>query len=413
MLPKPVSSIFGLPRQTRYRCCGVKRKAQAQDVDSERQQGRQTSYYQTLNVAIKASAADIHSAYKRRALATHPDKGGSVVEFQHVQEAFEALSDVAKRRAYDETLSDMTPTCKLGYQSFSCKRRAKKCINTLNDKLSSLLQRMSPGCRREVILRRLDSAQRADLEKHMLSEKAKAGRSKGFIEAELCDSDTRKRAGVHRVARTGRYYARVFVQGFGLQSHARKELTDAIEDNADLMELACKLKLEYFNSQASDRSPPWKLQAALPAGLVASVQLIVYNRHFIGNRPLQLNFKTLTDGLDAWAELQEAKGTTLFRGNGITAAYSPQAAKDQWQRMKSVYLKFASCRHGSRAQLAEELRFREKQQLPRRLKRDCTLWQRRQGETAKLAAAKSDVSDGMLVRCVERLLKHHARLTLR
>eukprot|EP00913_Durusdinium_trenchii_P007779 g7303.t1 len=43
----------------------------------------------------------VHAAYKQRALETHPDKGGSHDEFLAVKEAFEILSDYAKRAQLD------------------------------------------------------------------------------------------------------------------------------------------------------------------------------------------------------------------------------------------------------------------------------------------------------------------------
>ncbi|CAJ1406155.1 unnamed protein product [Effrenium voratum] len=58
-------------------------------------------HYKALQLTRDASIAEVHKAYRRRALETHPDKGGSEQAFRLVREAFELLSDVAKRRAYD------------------------------------------------------------------------------------------------------------------------------------------------------------------------------------------------------------------------------------------------------------------------------------------------------------------------
>ena len=48
-----------------------------------------------LGVARDAPPEDVRRAYHRKALASHPDKGGSAAAFQQVKEAFE----VAKRPA--------------------------------------------------------------------------------------------------------------------------------------------------------------------------------------------------------------------------------------------------------------------------------------------------------------------------
>ncbi|CAJ1431240.1 unnamed protein product [Effrenium voratum] len=67
--------------------------------------GRATfGHYDVLGLARSASAAQIHAAYRRRALATHPDKGGNVEEFRRVVAAFEELADARRRAAYDRAL---------------------------------------------------------------------------------------------------------------------------------------------------------------------------------------------------------------------------------------------------------------------------------------------------------------------
>lgn len=61
-------------------------------------------HYDVLGVARTATAAEIHAAYKRRALATHPDKGGDPRDFHRVKTAFEELSDETRRMNYDRGL---------------------------------------------------------------------------------------------------------------------------------------------------------------------------------------------------------------------------------------------------------------------------------------------------------------------
>eukprot|EP00930_Biecheleria_cincta_P005098 TRINITY_DN106018_c0_g1_i1.p1 TRINITY_DN106018_c0_g1~~TRINITY_DN106018_c0_g1_i1.p1 ORF type:complete len:478 (+),score=105.33 TRINITY_DN106018_c0_g1_i1:50-1483(+) len=59
------------------------------------------SFYEALGLDPSASESDIRFAYRRRALATHPDKGGTAESFRLVVEAFETLIDSARRAAYD------------------------------------------------------------------------------------------------------------------------------------------------------------------------------------------------------------------------------------------------------------------------------------------------------------------------
>jgi len=63
--------------------------------------------YDLLQVAPTASTAEISTAYRRRALETHPDRTGdssSQALFQQVQAAFELLRDATRRREYDASL---------------------------------------------------------------------------------------------------------------------------------------------------------------------------------------------------------------------------------------------------------------------------------------------------------------------
>jgi curved DNA-binding protein CbpA len=51
-----------------------------------------------------AHGSEIRAAYRRQALATHPDKGGDPDNFRRVVAAFEELGDESRRAAYDRNL---------------------------------------------------------------------------------------------------------------------------------------------------------------------------------------------------------------------------------------------------------------------------------------------------------------------
>ncbi len=62
------------------------------------------NHYELLGVKPDASAAEIRTAYRKAALATHTDKGGSDEAFIAVSKAYAVLEDDTSRGAYDRSL---------------------------------------------------------------------------------------------------------------------------------------------------------------------------------------------------------------------------------------------------------------------------------------------------------------------
>jgi len=394
---------MGMPRQVRTPLVGGRKRAHA-CLNEAQPKDHPSSHYETLDVSVSADAAEIHNAYKRRALATHPDKGGDVAEFQTVLNAFQTLSDEASRHLYDEQLGDLLPKQRHGIclGKVCCKRRSKQQGQTdlymFNQRLSQLLQKMSPACRRDTILQRLNKSQRASLEEHICGEKAKPETSPS-----PCPVSLRSPTGVYRASRTGGHYAKVFVSGLGFQGHIRQNHGDAINDHAGLMKVADYLRRSFL--ETSMPLQPSELEVGLPPGLVASVQVYFYNRHFLGHRHLQLNFKTLAEGLEAWGELQKA------RESARPVADSAELALKQWQRVREAYLKFAG-RRTCIEDLEAKLLVWEKEHLPVRAEMECKLLRRQQDQRKKatLSSKAADSSDCALLRAVDRLLNVQVQL---
>jgi len=287
---------MGMPRRpiNKAHLLGSKKCARISCFDAALGDSHPSSYYETLDVPDTADASVIHAAYKRRALATHPDKGGDVAEFQRVLDAFQTLSDGARRELYNRQLLEQGLRPHFGKSQ--CRRRAETRLHTFNQKLAKLLWRMSPDCRRDTILRRLNKSQRADLEKHLRAEKCQPDESPC---SDLEQSKIRDSTGVYRASRAGGFYAKVFFSGLGLQGHVRKEREDAVHDHAGLTKVADHLGQLGLDSSVIGSEQASQLDGVFPAGLVASVQVYFYNRQFLGHRHLQLNFKTLAEGLEA------------------------------------------------------------------------------------------------------------------
>lgn len=61
----------------------------------------ETRFYDLLGVSTSSTVEEIKTAYRKKALQNHPDKGGDPKKFQDISEAYSVLSDPKKRSMYD------------------------------------------------------------------------------------------------------------------------------------------------------------------------------------------------------------------------------------------------------------------------------------------------------------------------
>jgi DnaJ-class molecular chaperone len=64
-----------------------------------------SDHYTALGLASSASLADVKKAFRQKASFYHPDRNDAddaAARFRAVQEAYDVLSDDAKRQAYDD-----------------------------------------------------------------------------------------------------------------------------------------------------------------------------------------------------------------------------------------------------------------------------------------------------------------------
>lgn len=78
-------------------------------------------YYDILGVSKTANDAEVKSAFRKKAMEHHPDKGGSAEKFKEINEAYQVLSNKEARARYDRfgsSFDDMRSQGFSGFQGF-------------------------------------------------------------------------------------------------------------------------------------------------------------------------------------------------------------------------------------------------------------------------------------------------------
>jgi curved DNA-binding protein CbpA len=122
------------------------------------------NHYQVLGISIGADTQVIRRAYRRLALALHPDRAGDefTAAFQKVAAAYEILSDPVKRARYDDRLARTAP--RATKRAPSTKATPRELMARVSGPLRSLI---ASG-----ILRRIDAE---SFELYLTRDEAEAG----------------------------------------------------------------------------------------------------------------------------------------------------------------------------------------------------------------------------------------------
>lgn len=94
------------------------------------------NFYQILNISSLASQEEIKKAYKKLVVQYHPDKniGKENTEeiFKKILEAYETLSDIEKRKRYDQTIQEDISTLKNTNKNTETNKTTNKNTNFTN-----------------------------------------------------------------------------------------------------------------------------------------------------------------------------------------------------------------------------------------------------------------------------------------
>ena len=107
-------------------------------------------YYNTLGINVDATEKEIKSAYRKKALSLHPDKGGDENEFKKVSEAYNVLSDPTKKKHYDNFGADGINNSKFDIfdQMFGTNKNNKSPDVTVKIEIS--LEEVYSGCIKKI-----------------------------------------------------------------------------------------------------------------------------------------------------------------------------------------------------------------------------------------------------------------------
>jgi|Transcript_49903 hypothetical protein len=229
------------------------------------------NFYAILRISPVANIATIRAAYRRAALSSHPDKGGSKELFHLVTLAFETLVNKQSREVYD-SLHSLRGAERRPKDKSSCERPAKhrqRCFGTVRarsnsaflhkktktiGKLRCVLQSMV-ACQRREAISDMDPCVRQALSRHMKQQQQPAmnnRKTKTDQFGQDANAYTPKSgaAGVHKFGRLYRAY--VAVANMEIYSRLQSNVEEAIEDHVILTQVRDVIVVAMLERRSDD-----------------------------------------------------------------------------------------------------------------------------------------------------------------
>lgn len=223
--------------------------------------------------------------------------------------------------------------------------------------------------RREAIGNSMQQVQRLALEAYIVSLKrgnkqpectAKPrGKQQAFNKnvPAICDTDSidspenqvdekRKRhGGIYKSSDGGNvygYYAKIGLNKMIFCTRIHRDLASAVRDHSVmskvLEQVGCAdARMDFVSKVRAAFASVLANEGIQEGEFLRSVTVHLSAQHWIG-RGLSIHFDELEKALQAWQELEHARGPQLFQGGHATAAYTPEKAEQVWHRLKKSFV---------------------------------------------------------------------------
>jgi curved DNA-binding protein CbpA len=332
-------------------------------------------HYAVLDLKPDASFEEVKRAFKRRALAVHPDKGGSAEAFNAVCVALEVLQDPIRRSRYDSELAAAAvprdPFTKKHGSSDNTRQSAKRqrLGTTCPEAALFLLLDGLPVASRRAVLAvlgtELTAAQRGSLEVWRLAHEEEINTWRRMVQPAQQDSNPEKQqepeeatdgGGCHRKknsstafskgiiatgsAGTRRYRAEVHFENVTICGRTATSLDAAI---ADLV-LLNSLK-QFVQAAGSGESLAVRLRLGVQqlsegrqeSELGFSYLIRLKQSFWAGRRDLNTpTFKSVEDAAGAWEQLALHSVQSTGAGGHIWH-FSFEELQEKWRAFKLAY----------------------------------------------------------------------------